>query len=170
MKRVYYSGYIPVSDDSRLPALDSEVPMMRENRLYQTDWLVRFYGFDVREILNDHHQNLDMDIDPKLSWALRNMDQFPVDVNLAPKHLLQRIPGVGMKSVGKILASRRVRKLNWDNLKLIGISFNRAKYFITCDSRQNFANNIDPFKLKNILLSQSKSKYAKHFNQQLQLF
>lgn len=170
MKRVYYSGYVPVSDDSRLPALGSEVPMMRENRLYQTDWLVRFYGFDVREILNDQFQHLDMDIDPKLSWALRNMNLFPVDVNLAPKYLLQRIPGVGLKSVGKIIASRRVRKLNWENLKLIGISLNKAKYFITCDSRINYANDTDASKLKQLIISKSKSKCDKHFKQQLQLF
>ena len=170
MKRVYYSGYVPVSDDSRLPALNSEVPIMRENRLYQTDWLMRFYGFDIRELLNNEHQNLDMDIDPKLSWALRNMDQFPIDINTAPKHLLQRIPGIGIKSVSKILSSRRTKRLNWDNLKLIGISLNRAKHFITCNSKFNYSRDADPYKLKYLLMIQSKSKYSKHFNNQLQLF
>lgn len=83
MKRVYYSGYIPVANDSRLPALGSPVPILRENRLYQTDWLLRFYGFDIRELLNEEHQNLDLDIDPKLSWALRNRNLFPLDINRA---------------------------------------------------------------------------------------
>src|SRR5690606_17592419 len=134
MKRVYYSGYIPVADDSRLPALGSPVPLLRENRLYQTDWLLRFYGFDIRELLNEQHPNLDLDVDPKLSWALRNRDLFPLDINRAEKRLLARIPGIGMKSVHKIIQARRFRKLNWEHLAKIGVALNRAKYFITCDS------------------------------------
>jgi len=170
MKRVYYSGYIPVADDSRLPALGTEVPMMRENRLYQTDWLLRFYGFDVREILNDQHQNLDMNIDPKLSWALRNLDQFPVDVNKAEKRMLARIPGVGMKSVGKILSARRYRKLNWEHLKAIGISMNRSKYFITCNSREFERRDLTGIQIKNHILLSGNSKYSKSFTNQLSLF
>lgn len=170
MKRVYYSGYIPVADDSRLPALGTEVPMMRENRLYQTDWLLRFYGFDIREILNDQHQNLDMDIDPKLSWALRNLDQFPIDVNKADKRMLARIPGVGMKSVGKILSARRYRKLNWEHLKAIGISMNRSKYFITCDSREFERRDLTGAQIKSQILLSGSSKYSKNFTNQLNLF
>jgi len=170
MKRVYYSGYIPVADDSRLPALGTEVPMMRENRLYQTDWLLRFYGFDVREILNDSHQNLDMDIDPKLSWALRNLDQFPIDINRADKRMLARVPGIGMKSVGKILSARRYRKLNWEHLKAIGISMNRSKYFITCDSREFESRDLTGAKIKNLIMINSNSKYHKNFSNQLSLF
>ncbi|PRP67932.1 putative DNA modification/repair radical SAM protein [Nonlabens agnitus] len=170
MKRVYYSGYVPVADDSRLPALGTEVPMMRENRLYQTDWLLRFYGFDVREILNDQHQNLDMDIDPKLSWALRNLDQFPVDINKAEKRMLARIPGVGLKSVGKILSARRYRKLNWEHLKAIGISMNRSKYFITCNSREFETRDLTGIQIKNQILLSGSSKYSKNFTNQLSLF
>jgi len=170
MKRVYYSGYIPVADDSRLPAIGTEVPMMRENRLYQTDWLLRFYGFDVREILNDQHQNLDMDIDPKLSWALRNLDQFPVDINKAEKRMLARIPGVGMRSVGKILSARRYRKLNWEHLKAIGISINRSKYFLTCDSREFERRDLTGIQIKNQILLTGSSKYSKNFTNQLSLF
>jgi len=114
MKRVYYSGYIPISYDDRLPAIGTEVPMMRENRLYQTDWLLRFYGFDVRELLNKEHPNLDTDIDPKLSWALRNLEQFPIDINTADRRMIARIPGIGMRSVHKIIQARRFRKLNWN--------------------------------------------------------
>ncbi|KQC32550.1 radical SAM protein [Nonlabens sp. YIK11] len=170
MKRVYYSGYVPVADDSRLPALGTEVPMMRENRLYQTDWLLRFYGFDVREILNDQYQNLDMDIDPKLSWALRNLDQFPVDINKAEKRMLARIPGVGLKSVGKILSARRYRKLNWEHLKAIGISMNRSKYFITCNSREFETRDLTGIQIKNQILLSGNSKYSKNFTNQLSLF
>lgn len=170
MKRVYYSGYVPVTNDSRLPALDSQVPIMRENRLYQADWLIRFYGFDVRELLNDNFKNLDMDIDPKLSWALKNMNQFPIDINKAPKELLKRIPGVGLKSVHKIIQGRKHRRLNWEHLKSFGIALNRAKYFINCNSRLIYSNDVDPFKLKNNILNESRSKYTTHFSNQLKLF
>ena len=170
MKRVYYSGYVPVSNDPRLPALGSEVPMLRENRLYQTDWLMRFYGFDIRELLNDDFQFLDMDIDPKLSWALRNSHLFPADVNRADKQLLLRIPGIGLKSVNKILQARKFRKLNWDHLKKIGIASNRAKYFITCDSREKELKDISSENLKQLILKNSYSKYQKDLTPQLSLF
>lgn len=170
MKRVYYSGYVPVTNDNRLPALNTAVPMMRENRLYQTDWLMRFYGFNINEILNPEHPDLDMDIDPKLSWALRNMNIFPIDVNKADRSLLLRIPGVGVKSVNKIVATRSHRKLDWSHLKKIGIAFNRSKYFMTCNSAINYANDIEADKLKSIIMRTSSSKYSQHFNTQLALF
>ncbi|GAK74453.1 putative DNA modification/repair radical SAM protein [Nonlabens sp. Asnod3-H03] len=170
MKRVYYSGYIPVANDSRLPAIGTEVPMMRENRLYQTDWLLRFYGFNIQEILNETHQNLDMDIDPKLSWALRNLDQFPIDINKADKRMIARVPGIGMRSVGKIISARRYRKLNWQHLKAIGISMNRSKYFMTCDSRDFETRDLTSSKIKNLIMLNSNSKYHKNFNNQLNLF
>ena len=170
MKRVYYSGYVPVLEDARLPALGTEVPMLRENRLYQTDWLLRFYGFDVREILNTQNPNLDIDIDPKLGWALRNMDQFPVDVNTADKRMLARIPGLGMKSVNKIINARRYRKLNLENLKAIGVAMNRAQYFMVCDSREWQRKDLAPERIKSMILQHSQSKYQKMYNQQLRLF
>ena len=170
MKRVYYSGYIPISHDHRLPAIGTDVPMLRENRLYQTDWLLRFYGFDIREILNKEHPNLESDIDPKLSWALRNLDQFPVDINRAEKRLLARIPGVGMKSVQKIIQARRYRKLNWENLKAIGIAMNRAKFFMVCDSREFESKDRTAAQLKSLILSQSSSKFSKAHSTQLNLF
>ena len=170
MKRVYYSGYVPVLQDNRLPALGTEVPMLRENRLYQTDWLLRFYGFDVRELLNKNFPNLDVDIDPKLSWALRNMHLFPIDVNKADKRMLARIPGLGMKSVHKILNARRFRKLNWEHLKAIGIAMNRAKYFMVCDSKDWERRDLEPERIKSMILQSSQSKYQKMYNQQLQLF
>ena len=170
MKRVYYSGYVPVLDDNRLPALGTEVPMLRENRLYQTDWLLRFYGFDVRELLNQNHPNLDIDIDPKLSWALRNMHMFPVDVNTADKQLLARIPGLGMKSVHKIINARKYRRLNWENLKAIGIAMSRAKYFMVCNSSDFESRDLEPERIKSMILQSSQSKYQKFYNQQLSLF
>lgn len=170
MKRVYYSGYVPVLQDERLPALGTEVPMLRENRLYQTDWLLRFYGFDVREILNKDYPNLDVDIDPKLSWALRNMHLFPVDVNRADKRMLARIPGLGMKSVFKILNARKYRKLNWEHLKTIGVALNRARYFMICDSKTWEKRDLEPHRIKSLILQSSQSKYQKMYNNQLRLF
>jgi len=170
MKRVYYSGYVPISNDPRLPALNSQVPMLRENRLYQTDWLMRFYGFDIRELLNDDFQFLDMEIDPKLSWALRNRQLFPVDINKVDKQLLLRIPGIGLKSVNKIIEARKFRKLNWDHLKRIGIAFNRAKYFINCDSREKELRDLSNENLKSIILQTSQSKFRKDLSNQLSLF
>lgn len=170
MKRVYYSGYIPISYDSRLPAIGTEVPMLRENRLYQTDWLLRFYGFSIEELLNKNHPNLDSDIDPKLSWALRNLHHFPIDINKADKQLLARVPGLGMKSVYKILHGRKYRKLNWEHLQKMGVALNRAKYFITCDSRNFETKDYTPAQIKYKILSTSQTKYKNTLSQQLNLF
>lgn len=170
MKRVYYSGYVPVLEDSRLPSITAKVPMLRENRLYQTDWLLRFYGFAVNEILNNDHPNLDVDVDPKLSWALRNLNHFPVDVNKADKRMLARVPGLGMQSVGKILSARRFRKLNWDHLKKIGVALNRAKYFMVCDSRHWERRDLDADRIKGLILQSSTGKFRNQYSQQLSLF
>ena len=170
MKRVYYSGYVPVAEDRRLPAIGSEVPMLRENRLYQTDWLLRFYGFAVNEIANDTHPNLDVDIDPKLAWALRNTQYFPVDVNKAEKRMLARIPGLGMRSVGKILQARKFRRLNWDHLKKIGVALNRAKYFMICDSTNWQAKDLEADKIKGMILQTSSGKFRNQYSNQLSLF
>ncbi len=170
MRRVYYSGYVPVMEDERLPAIGSQVPMLRENRLYQTDWLLRFYGFSVTEILNKDYPNLDMEVDPKLSWALRNMHHFPVDVNTADKALLLRVPGLGVKSVNKILHARRFRKLNWDHLKKIGVALNRAQYFMLCDSRHWEHRDLDADRLKGMILQNSSGKFRNQYSTQLSLF
>lgn len=170
MRRVYYSGYVPVMEDERLPAIGSQIPMLRENRLYQTDWLLRFYGFSVTEILNKDYPNLDMEVDPKLSWALRNMHHFPVDVNTADKDLLLRVPGLGVKSVNKILHARRFRKLNWDHLKKIGVALNRAQYFMLCDSRHWEHRDLDADRLKGMILQNSSGKFRNQYSTQLSLF
>ncbi len=170
MKRVYYSGYVPVAEDSRLPAMGTQVPMLRENRLYQTDWLLRFYGFAVQELLNNDHPNLDIDIDPKLGWALRNLQHFPIDINKAEKQMLARVPGLGLKSVHKIVSARRFRKLSWEHLKKIGVALNRAKYFIICDSGQWEDHHMDADKIKGRILQTSVGKFRKDFSTQLSLF
>ena len=170
LKRVYYSGYIPISYDHRLPQIGSAVPMLRENRLYQTDWLMRFYGFEISEILNPQYQHLDLEIDPKLGWALRNLHEFPIDVNKADKRMLLRIPGIGLKSVNKILQARKYRRLGWDHLKKIGVALNRARYFITCDSGYFEKKDYTPEQLKFQIQKVSVSKYNKSLSNQLALF
>tara|TARA_R110000751_G_scaffold45151_7_gene102726 strand:- start:6553 stop:7812 length:1260 start_codon:yes stop_codon:yes gene_type:complete len=170
MKRVYYSGYVPISSDSRLPSLGSEVPMLRENRLYQTDWLLRFYGFSVNEILDVNNPNLDMDIDPKLMWALRNLNHFPIDINKADARMLARIPGIGMGSVHKIISGRKYRNLNWEHLKKIGVALNRAQYFIICNSNDWERRDLDANKIKGMILQSQNSKYKNLHSNQLSLF
>ncbi|WP_282133828.1 putative DNA modification/repair radical SAM protein [Cellulophaga baltica] len=170
MKRVYYSGYVPVADDTRLPAIGSQVPMLRENRLYQTDWLLRFYGFGVKEILNDTHPNLDIDVDPKLSWALRNLSQFPIDVNTAEPRMLARIPGLGMNSVYKIINARKYRKLTFDHLKKIGVALNRAKYFMVCSGNDYAHKDLQAIQIKGLILQNSQGKFRNNYSSQLSLF
>lgn len=132
MRRVYYSGYIPVNTyDSRLPVM-KQPPFVRENRLYQADWLMRFYKFSADEIADDSHPDLELEIDPKLSWALRHPEFFPVDVNRADYEMILRIPGVGVKSATLIVNARRFRRLTSDHLRKIGVVMKRARYFITC--------------------------------------
>ncbi|WP_085535707.1 putative DNA modification/repair radical SAM protein [Massilibacteroides vaginae] len=132
MKRVYYSGFIPVNSyDNRLPAL-IKPPLVRENRLYQADWLLRFYQFKVEEIVNDAYPDLDLELDPKLSWALRNPQHFPVDINRADYEMLLRVPGIGVKSAKLIVTSRRFSRLGSLQLKKIGVVMKKAQYFITC--------------------------------------
>lgn len=170
LKRVYYSGYIPISYDTRMPMIGSQPPLLRENRLYQTDWLMRFYGFDVHEILNVKNPHLDVDIDPKLSWALRNMEQFPIDINTADYKMILRVPGIGVVSANKIVQARKFGKLRSDQLKKIGIAYNRAKYFIRCADSVFQLNTPEAFTVKNLILSESNSKYLKVPQNQLSLF
>ncbi|MDT3401478.1 putative DNA modification/repair radical SAM protein [Mucilaginibacter terrae] len=170
MKRVYYSGYVPVMSDKRLPALHTSVPMVRENRLYQADWLMRFYGFKVNEIVDGQNPHLDLDIDPKLSWGLRNLHVFPIDINKADLQLILRVPGIGLQSAQKIVSARQYGKLNWDQLQKIGVALNRAKYFITCNSPKFEQRDLTGTAIKQYILSQSQSKYLKSSVTQLNLF
>ena len=132
MRRVYYSGYVPVNTyDSRLP-VPKQPPLVRENRLYQADWLMRFYQFKVEEIVDEAHPDLDLEIDPKLAWALRHPEQFPVDVNRADYEQILRVPGIGVKSARMIVCSRRFGRLTGYDLKKMGCVMKRAQYFVTC--------------------------------------
>lgn len=170
LKRVYYSGYVPVLADKRLPALNTAVPLVRENRLYQADWLMRFYGFHVNEIVNNQNPLLDLDIDPKLSWAIRNMQAFPIDINKADLQLTLRVPGIGLLSAQKILAARKFAGLGWEQLKKIGVAINRARYFIICNSNEFERRDLTGQNIKQFIMAQSQSKYIKNTQTQLNLF
>ncbi|RYD80927.1 MAG: putative DNA modification/repair radical SAM protein [Sphingobacteriales bacterium] len=170
LKRVYYSGYVPISNDTRMPVLGTQPPLLRENRLYQTDWLMRFYGFKVQEILNDANPNLDVDIDPKLSWAIRNMQHFPVDINKADYQMILRIPGIGVMSAKKIVQARKFGKLRIDQLKKIGVAYNRAKHFITCADTPYQLKDYQGTEIKAFILAESQSKYLKTDSNQMILF
>lgn len=153
IRRVYYSGYISVNTyDKRLPVL-KQPPLVRENRLYQADWLLRFYKFNVNEIVDEAHPNLDLDIDPKLSWALRHPELFPVDINKADYEMLLRMPGIGTKSAMMIYSSRRFQKLGSYELKKIGVVMKKAKYFITCrELSVQTVNELTPQGVRKILV------------------
>jgi len=130
LRRVYYSAYSPIPHaDTRLPA--QTPPLVREHRLYQADWLLRFYGFQVNELVNPAKPNLELEVDPKLAWALEHRDQFPVDVNTATREMLLRIPGLGVKTVDKILRSRRHRRLRAKDLQTLRIPWSRVQHFVT---------------------------------------
>jgi predicted DNA-binding helix-hairpin-helix protein len=159
-----------VSNDNRLPAIGTPVPMIRENRLYQADWLLRFYGFGVDEIVSPDDPFLDMQIDPKLSWALRNLDQFPVDINHADLELIKRIPGIGIQSAQKIWEARKFSKLTWDHLKKFNIATNRAKFFLNMKVQNFQPKDYTPMQIKNFILSASQTKYAANHSPQLHLF
>ncbi len=138
LKRVFYSAYIPLNDDAALPAIGTEVPLLREHRLYQADWLIRYYGFRAEEIVSDSAPNLDYRMDPKCNWAVRHLDQFPVEVQTAGYDMLLRIPGVGPKSAGRIVRARRYGFLTFESLKKMGVVLKRAHYFITCGGRMMY--------------------------------
>lgn len=133
LKRVFFSAYFPVNSDSRLPALDVRPPLLREHRLYQADWLLRYYDFSAWELLTEEEPNFDPYLDPKCTWAVRHPEFFPVEINTAPKAALLRIPGIGPKSALRILSARRQQHLGMAELKRMGVVLKRAQYFITCN-------------------------------------
>jgi putative DNA modification/repair radical SAM protein len=135
LKRVYFSAYIPVGRHPVLPGPETPAPLLREHRLYQADWLMRFYRFDADEIVDDSHPDLDPDIDPKCSWALRHSEFFPVEVNTADYDLLLRVPGIGVKSAGRIVEARRHKSLRPEDLRKMGVVIKRAQYFVTANGR-----------------------------------
>jgi len=134
LKRVYYSAYVSVNEDSLLPAI-KQPPLLRENRLYQADWLLRFYDFTMDELLDDAHPNFNPLLDPKCDWALRHLEQFPVEINSADYHTLLRVPGIGVISAKRIITARRAFHLTFEDLKKLRVVLKRARYFITCDGK-----------------------------------
>ena len=167
MRRVYYSGYVSVNTyDPRLPVL-KQPPLVRENRLYQADWLMRFYQFSVDEIVDDQHTHLDLDVDPKLGWALRHPEFFPVDINKASYEEILRVPGIGVKSAVLIVNSRRFNRITSYHLKKMGVVMKKAKYFITCGELTSAfsqpiigINELRPERLRPLLLSKAQQKRA----------
>jgi len=135
LKRVFFSAYIPVNEDRLLPAINTKPPLLREHRLYQADWLLRYYKFRAEELLDEEHTMFNEFLDPKCNWALNNMHLFPVEVNKAPYELLLRVPGIGVTSAKRIVAARRVAYLDFDGLKKIGVVLKRAQFFITCKGK-----------------------------------
>ena len=132
LKRVFFSAYLPVNDDARLPRSHA-VQLDREHRLYQADWLLRFYRFDVSELIDEAHPFLETDVDPKANWALNHLDVFPIEVNTAPYDMLLRVPGIGVRGANHIVKARRSATLRERELRKLGIAFKRARYFITCN-------------------------------------
>lgn len=149
LKRVYYSAYVPIMQGKNLPALASP-PLLREHRLYQADWLLRFYQFSADEILTDAAPDFDLQLDPKTCWALRHPEVFPIEVNRASYHMLLRVPGIGVTSAKRICAARRQAFLSYDSLRRLGIVMKRAQYFITCKGKY-YGPSLRPQELRNRL-------------------
>ena len=143
LKRVFYSAFIHVNEDKMLPAGKEGPPLLREHRLYQADWLLRFYGFKAQELLSTERPNFNIAIDPKADWAVRHLEKFPVEVNKADYHTLLRVPGLGVNSAKRIVAARRYGNLNFEDLKKIGVVLKRALYFITCNGKMMYPTKIE---------------------------
>ena len=136
LKRVFFSAYIPMVESSLLPSPDTKPPLLREHRLYQADWLLRYYGFSASELLDEQTPNFNPYLDPKCNWALRHPELFPVEVNRAPYQMLLRVPGIGVRSAQRIVAARRTCSLDATGLRKLGVVMKRAQYFITCGGKR----------------------------------
>ena len=143
LKRVFYSAFVQVNEDKDLPALPGGPPLLREHRLYQADWLLRFYGFRADELLDEKRPNFNVLLDPKEDWALRHLEFFPVEVNRADYQVLLRVPGIGVKSAQRIVKARRNGNLCFEDLKRIGVVLKRALYFITCSGHMMYKTKIE---------------------------
>ena len=143
LKRVFYSAFVNVNEDRELPALPGGPPLLREHRLYQADFLMRFYGFEAGELLDEKRPNFNVFLDPKADWAVRHLELFPVEINRADYQLLLRIPGIGVKSAQRIVKARRTAFLSFEDLKKIGVVLKRALYFITCGGKMMYRTKIE---------------------------
>lgn len=153
LKRVFYSAFVNVNNNSNLPVLPGGPPLLREHRLYQADWLLRFYGFSVEELLSEKRPDFNIYLDPKCDWALRHLDYFPVEINSAGYHTLLRVPGIGYKSAERIVKARRTGRLDFTDLKKIGVVLKRALYFITCSGRTMYKTRLEEDYICSNLLS-----------------
>ncbi len=152
MKRVFYSAFLRVNEDSLLPVLPGGPPLLREHRLYQADWLLRYYGFGTDELLTEDKPNFNLLLDPKCDWALRHLDLFPVEVTKADYFTLLRVPGIGYRSAQRIVKARKLGTLSYDNLKKMGVVLKRAVYFIVCGGKQMYPVKLDEdYILRNML-------------------
>ena len=154
LKRVFYSAFVHVNDDAALPArCDEGPPLLREHRLYQADWLLRYYGFEADELLTESNPNFNALFDPKCDWALRHLEYFPLEINLAPYDALLRVPGIGYKSAGRIVRARRLGKIQFEDLKKMGVVLRRAIYFITCSGKMMYPIKFEEDAITRNLLS-----------------
>lgn len=170
LKRVYYSAYVPVvKNEKALPDI-IHPPLVREHRLYQADWLLRFYGFKAEELLKNENENFDLNFDPKTSWALNNIANFPMEINKVSYHELIRIPGIGVRSARKIMISRKVHSLSFDDLKKIGVVLKRAKYFITCKGKYYGDVSFNDENIRTRLLYMDKPKIDDENSEQMSFF
>lgn len=152
LKRVFYSAFVAVNQDKDLPMLPSGPPLLREHRLYQADWLLRFYGFQASELLSEKHPNFNLLLDPKCDWAVNHLEFFPVEINTADYYELLRVPGIGDKSAKRIVGARRTHSLDFEDLKKIGVVLKRALYFITCRGRMMYHTKLEEdYIIRNIL-------------------
>lgn len=171
LKRVFYSAFVQVNEDAMLPSLPGGPPLLREHRLYQADWLLRFYGFGAQELLSEQHPNFNVFLDPKCDWALSHLEQFPVEINSADYYTLLRVPGIGPKSAQRIVRARRAGRMDFQALKKAGVVLKRAVYFITCDGKQMYPLKIDEdFILRNLLYSRDRAPAETVTYRQLSLF
>lgn len=160
LKRVFYSAYIPLNEDALLPAIGTLPPLLREHRLYQADWLLRYYGFHASELLTPDRPNFNLALDPKCDWALRHLEQFPVEVACADYSTLMRVPGIGAKSALRILKARRLGPLSFDSIQKMGVVLKRAQYFITCNGKMHVPIRLDEsFITRQLTATDAKANY-----------
>lgn len=152
LKRVFYSAYISINEDSSLPALSQGPPLLREHRLYQADWLLRFYGFRATELLTENRPNFNVLMDPKCNWAIGHLEHFPIEINKADYYTLLRVPGIGVKSAQRIVKARKTAILSFEDLKKVGVVLKRAIYFITCNGKMMYPVKIEENYITSMLL------------------
>jgi predicted DNA-binding helix-hairpin-helix protein len=157
LKRVFFSAYMPMVEDAALPSRETPVPLRREHRLYQADWLMRYYAFSPDELATPSEPWLDLDVDPKLAWALNNLDRFPIEANDAPLETLLRVPGVGPVGARRIITARKTHPLTFDDLKVMNVTLKRARHFLTCSGKRERGCPLDPELIRQRVIGDARS-------------